>query len=288
MRVQLADITIALEPDRESDTVRIEETYVPFMSEADPQITIRVFRSAMPSIFPMEADMIFESAEMWSLYSIEGKYCFVQRHAGSHAVPDRILVCDTDFRRCELFVRAALSEQGSRAELPNPLDYPLGQILMLCYLAQGRGLMVHACGVEHEGKGYLFAGNSGHGKSTMAELWKDEARILTDERLILQMRNDEIWMYGTPWRGDFPAASPIGVRLDRVFFLQTGQSNSSSPATGTEASALLLGRSFPPFWDRAGMVFTLDLIARIASQTPCSRLAFIPDESIVTFVSCLK
>jgi hypothetical protein len=236
----------------------------------------------------MEADLIFESADMWSLYRIEGKHCFVQRHAGAHAVPDRILVCESDFSHCDLFVRAASSEQESAVELPNPLDYPLGQILMLCYLAQGRGLMVHACGIEHEGKGYLFAGNSGHGKSTMAELWQEDARILTDERLILRLQNDEIWMYGTPWRGDFPDSSPSGVRLDKVFFLRSGSDNMSSPAAGTEASALLLGRSFPPFWDKDGMAFTLDLVARIASTTSCSHLSFVPDKSIVAFVSCLK
>src|SRR5262249_20236905 len=69
----------------------------------------------------------------------------------------------------------------------DPLEYPLDELLVIHYLARERGLEVHACGVrDADGRGYLFAGQSGAGKSTIARLWLGEpaATILSDDRVI--------------------------------------------------------------------------------------------------------
>ena len=43
----------------------------------------------------------------------------------------------------------------------DPFFGPIIELLMINYLAQGYGLIIHACGIEYDSKGLLFAGESG-------------------------------------------------------------------------------------------------------------------------------
>ena len=53
---------------------------------------------------------------------------------------------------------------------------------------------------------------------------------------------------------------------------------------GVAALAQLLACSFPPFYDEAGMTFTLELLSSIVERVPCLRLTFVPDARVVSFV----
>jgi hypothetical protein len=91
-------------------------------------------------------------------------------------------------------------------------------------------------------------------------------------------------MYGTPWHGEEEFASPASAPLTRIFFLVHGCENSMRPATGAGAAARLFSCCFPPFHDRAGLEFTLALLAGILERVPCFELTFLPDPSVVGFV----
>ena len=70
-----------------------------------------------------------------------------------------------------------------------PLEYPLDELLLQGLLARGRGAEIHACGIaDGSGRGLLFVGQSGAGKTTMARLWEGERGItvLSDDRIILR------------------------------------------------------------------------------------------------------
>jgi hypothetical protein len=148
--------------------------------------------------------------------------------------------------------------------------------------------MVHACGIDDGGRGYLFAGNSTHGKTTMAGLWQDRAVILNDDRIVLRQREDRFWMYGTPWHGDHTQVSPHGVPLDRLFFLRHAGDHCAWRKEGALASSMLLARCFPPLWDADGMRFTLDFCARLTEAVPCYELGFRPDPGVVEYVRCVR
>ena len=96
---------------------------------------------------------------------------------------------------------------------------------MIHRLSRGEGVEVHAVGISDEqGRGHLFLGHSGAGKSTTARLWIDRpgVRILSDDRIILRVREGRIWMYGTPWHGDAGIASPDCAPLDEIYLLEHG------------------------------------------------------------------
>jgi hypothetical protein len=224
---------------------------------------------------------------VWSLYHLDGRNVFVLRSPPSNAQPYRVAVFDAEYRRGTVHSQTLDPELSPDDLLPNPLEYPLSEVLMVCLLARERGVMVHACGIDDDGRGYLFAGNSTHGKSTLARLWKDRGTVLNDDRIVLREREGRFWMYGTPWHGDYTGVSPHGVPLEKVFFLRHDVTTNARPQTGVVAASKLLARCFPPLWDEAGMAYTLDLLGRLVADVPCYDLGFLPDGEVVDFVRCV-
>jgi len=74
------------------------------------------------------------------------------------------------------------------------LGYPLDQLLMILLLSEGKGLLHHGCGIEDRGLGYLFVGNSGHGKSTMAKVvvCAKAPRVLNDDRVVVRLEKRKL------------------------------------------------------------------------------------------------
>jgi hypothetical protein len=156
---------------------------------------------------------------------------------------------------------------------------------MILLLSRRTGILLHACGVDDNGSGYLFLGNSGHGKSTMARLWRNQhATVLSDDRIVVREKEGKIWMYGTPWHGDFKDFSARGMPISKVFFLHPDKENRAIRREGTDALNRLLTRSFPPLWDKEGMAFTLDFCHCLTNAFAFFDLHFRKDPSIINYV----
>jgi hypothetical protein len=286
--IKVADIVFAIFNNRQIRTVRLENAYNDFLCIDVPEILINAYYENLPKISFQDNNKVFDSEMVWSLYQKDGKNVFVLKSPIFGVFPYRIAIFDIGFKSGEIYNPIPNPEELLDGHLPNPLEFPLSEVLMVCLLAQRRGLMVHACGIDDSGKGYLFAGNSTHGKTTMAKLWKDHAVILNDDRIVIRKKGDHFWMYGTPWHGEYTGVSPQGVPIEKIFFLHHADRNSVKKCNGASAASMLLARSFPPLWDAEGMKFTLDFCSQLVSAVPCFKLDFVPDENIVDFVRCVK
>ena len=283
--VEVAEIVFGLFGDCATEALSLDQIYSDFLCSGEPDVVLKACYNGLPPIPLRDEDRIFDSQMVWSLYRVDGRTVFALRSPVFGPQPYRIAVFDEDFRHGEVY--NALPETPE-SRLCNPLEYPLSEVLMVCLLARGRGLHVHACGIEDNGRGYLFAGNSTHGKTTMARLWQGEGRILNDDRIVLRARDGRIWMYGTPWHGECDSVSPDGVPLEHIFFLRHAEADGLSRVTGTRAAAMLLARSFPPLWDADGMAFTLDFCDRVVGAVTCGELGFVPDRRGVDFIRCRR
>jgi hypothetical protein len=227
------------------------------------------------------SNLLFHSGGLWSLYAEPTGYRFSFLAPLVGMTPYKEAWFDSDYRSG----RVLLSREYFDAERPVfPLEYPLDELLMIHRLSHAEGVEVHAVGISDEqGRGHLFLGHSGAGKSTTARLWLNRpgVRILSDDRIILRAREGRIWMYGTPWHGDAGIASPDSTPLSNIYLLEKGKRNEQSPLLPGRAAAELYARSFVTHHSEAGIRSTLDFLARVASQVPCSIFRFVPDESAV-------
>lgn len=65
-------------------------------------------------------------------------------------------------------------------------------------------ISVHASVVVNDGKGFLFMGKSGTGKSTHSGLWLKHIEgswLLNDDNPIVRVTGEEVVVYGSPWSG---------------------------------------------------------------------------------------
>jgi len=288
--IQVAGIVVALTSKYPLADVQLEESYGQFLSTGEPDVIIRAHYGELPAVDFRREDLLFDSGALWSLYRGVGTRIFRLKGGPARPLLYLIAVFAEDFCDGDIYNRWPVPLEGSTlppGSLPNPLAFPLSEVLMICLLAQGRGMMVHACGIIDGDRGYLFAGNSGHGKSTIARLWQDRALVLNDDRIVVREREGRFWMYGTPWHGEFDIVSPEGVPISKIFFLRHGAENSAVPQRGAQTSIMLLTRSFPPLGDREGMQYTLGLCHRVTKEIPCYELGFVPDQSVVDFIRSL-
>jgi len=286
----IADIGFSITIHQPINTVHVDTIYQDFLCTAEPEVRIHAHYDGVPQIPLRNEDTIFDPQAAWSLHRVDEQYVFLQKDVVPSATgPYVVAIFDRDFRHGTVHRRVRDSERvPPEGLLPYPLDYPLGEVLMICLLAQERGVMLHACGVDDAGRGYLFAGNSGDGKSTMARLWKDEATILNDDRIVLRQRHGRFWMYGTPWHGEYTTVSPHGIPVERIFSLHHAEANHARDWHGAAAASKLLARSFPPLWETDGMGFTLEFCTQLVKTVPCYELGFAPDRHIVDFVRSLR
>jgi hypothetical protein len=266
-----AEGDLRLSPDRE---------LAPFAVESD-HCDVSVLVSWADSLRAPDSTLLFHSGGLWSLFAEASGYRFSFLAPMLGMTPYKEAWFDPDFRSG----RVLLSRRYFDTERPvYPLEYPLDELLMIHRLSRGEGVEVHAVGISDEnGRGHLFLGHSGAGKSTTARLWLDRpgVRILSDDRIILRAQDGQIWMYGTPWHGDAGIASPDCAPLSGIYLLEHGSSNERSLLAPGRAAAELFTRSFVTHHSGEGIRFTLEFLDRVAREVPCSTFKFVPDESAV-------
>ncbi len=278
--VGIAGIGLSFIFDQDLPELSLEGIKNMFVKEMGEDIKLKVHHGHFPEFGGKEK--VFDSDTTWALYRSEGKYVLQNDTLEPGSSPTLFVILEPDFKSGDIYIS---DDSFDRDLFPDPLGYPLNQILMILLLSRGKGVVFHACGVDDGGAGHLFLGLSGHGKSTMAKLWfENEAIVLNDDRIVVREKDGAFWMYGTPWHGDFRKLSPDGLPIQKIFFLRRGEENGAILKNGAEAVAMLLARSFPPLWDNKGMAFTTDLCHRMVSKIPCYELSFAPDAGIVDFV----
>lgn len=168
------------------------------------------------------------------------------------------------------------------------------QIFLIYYFAsKGRGLVVHSTGIKDKakrGKGYLFAGISGAGKTTTSKIWDKQAKdimVLNDDRIIIRKINNKFYLYGTPWHGDFSDYLKVSVeraRLSKLFFIYHKNKNKAQKVIPREFFNLFFQSVFLPFWDKRGLKTVSNFMIELILSVPCYKFGFKNNKKIIDYV----
>jgi len=274
LTIRIGGVTILLDGEFAENRWEVMPCYRRFIAPGRSDLRLRLHDGVSHIAV---GERIFDCPPIWSLYRKEGGS--VVKIFETLPALRRILVLSGDLETADLHFL------GYAPEFRDPFYGPTLELLMVHFLARERGVILHSCAVSCKGKGILFVGESGAGKSTLARMWSQEKDVvvLSDDRTIVRKEEDEFRIYGTPWHGEARFGAPDSVKLDRLFFLRQDRDNRIRQVEGIDPVSRLLACSFPPFWDPAGIAFTLEILTALCSGVPCHELSFKPERSALRF-----
>ena len=136
-------------------------------------------------------------------------------------------------------------------------------------------LLLHGSTVAVDGQAYLFTAPCGTGKSTHTRLWRelfgDRAVMVNDDKVFLQLRQDGVWAYGSPWMGKHGIGTNISAPLKGICFLQRGTENVIQRAEPQKWLPELIHQCFLPE-ERY-----LPLISQLAQRVPLWEMSCTKD-----------
>jgi len=217
-----------------------------------------------------------ESKEFWSVYCIDSKKYFIRTvYTNMNNQSEVTLEFSLCSKEWDLWIESV-------AEETDPLAYPLDGLLLYYLTVINSDIMIHASGVNYRGRGYLFSGISGKGKSTMANIWKnDGAKIIHDDRLIIRRIDKEYFFFNTPvYDNDEPLNSP----LSRIYLIDHGRKNKIVPVYGATAVSMVLANCIQHNWARDIIARRVESVSAMCQNIPVAELYFKPDSTIIDFI----
>lgn len=159
--------------------------------------------------------------------------------SGAGNVPrDRILLRCLDPFPTDLFVALVAEDTYTPIRLSGLLR------MVGCWQVEQRRLPLHAAGVDLKGRGFVFLGRSGAGKSTIAKMSAASgARVIDDDQVLA------VPVPGAGWvvEGWPTPVKPSAVPLEAAFFLVQAERTELRSIPKSKGARLLLER----YWDLA-------------------------------------
>lgn len=166
------------------------------------------------------------------------------------------------------------------------VDEPLFGInnaLMVMYAlatANRQTALFHSSVVSADGRGYMFLGKSGTGKSTHSSLWLkhiEGTQLVNDDNPVVRLMPDGFYVFGSPWSGKTPCYRNVRYPVGAIVQLSQAPYNKIRRLRPLEAYAALVPSISGKRWDKRvaeGLHETENLLA---GQVAVWHLECLPD-----------
>ena len=196
------------------------------------------------------------------------------------------LECNEDFTEGVLHIAADCQD----------VRFCIDNALMLLFAFRTAPLMtleMHAAVVVRgDGRGYLFLGHSGTGKSTHARQWLQafpDAWLLNDDNPILRVMEDgEVRVFGSPWSGKTPCYNNAYARVGGIIKLSQAPHNQIRKLSLPEAYAYILSSASGLKIERQMTDNMYNTIRDVITQVGCYHMECLPNTEAaeVCFSGC--
>ena len=135
--------------------------------------------------------------------------------------------------------------------------------------------------------GLLFAGPSGIGKSTQADLWcrYEKAELLNGDKPVLAKDDTGSWLaYGSPYAGSSRAYVNACVPVRAVIMLKQGGVNEIRRFNTPQAFRHLYENLIVNVWDQGFVQMVCDMLTDLVMKVPVYELVCTPDVRAVQVV----
>lgn len=286
--LKIADYTILFNGMTEGVRLQPSPSQKLFITDNDDyDLAINVFIG--PVVVKEEASAVFrapyieeingmrtkKSDEFWTVYRL-GDYILVRTTCPvSKHYKEALLVIRPGEKSWDIII------DSSSPDI-DPICYPVDGLLLYYLTALNNDIFIHGSGVNHKGKGYLFSGMSGTGKTTLAGLFnRAGSEVIHDDRLIIRQINNSVFMYNTPvYEGDRHRKA----ELSSIYSIDHGERNYSSRIGQSDAVATVMANCIQHHWDTGLIGKLTGAILRMINLVDVKKLRFVPDSTIISFI----
>ncbi len=179
----------------------------------------------------------------------------------------------------EDYTRATLSITPERRSALFAINNSL-MILYAFRTASMGTLEMHSSVVIRDGKGYMFLGKSGTGKSTHSRQWLETfpgTELLNDDNPVIRADGTGVRVYGTPWSGKTPCYRKLDVPVGAIVRIRQSPENRATRLGLVEAYASVYSSCSGLKAERKiadGLHATLE---QVVTTVPCFVLDCRPD-----------
>lgn len=257
--------------------IELEDGYVPFLVDKSKTADIEVeCFQGLPEVDFDELKLLFEAKneeqQFYSIYEAPDGYCFVLFDQQTKDEIQQIAYLNASFDYWKIHSRNAMA-----------LKYPMGPIIMHYLTLLTDAVLMHASCAFDGKKGRMFSGFSGAGKSTMSMIWANAgSQIINDDRLVIRKMDGQFFVYNTPmYYVDISKKAPLSA----IYLISHFPENKAKKLNGALAVSKVMAFCIQNNFDKSFINRRLEFFADLCAATPIYELGFVPNESVVTYIT---
>ena len=256
--------------EADDSIIQLLTNYSPFVTEATQNALFSLtVTDGGPIQYIEELSQDEEGQDIICGHTEQDKAVFEFRFGGRTA---GWLVCSAGYREGTLY----LNGFQSKAAVDNALMIQFAMASACLNTA-----LFHSATVSFEGKGYMFLGKSGTGKSTHARLWLKHingVELMNDDNPAVRIKPDGTTVvYGTPWSGKTPCYKNVSAPLGAIVLLSQAPYNKITRLNGIGAYAAIVPSISGKRWDSRIADGLHETENALAAGIPVWHLDCLPD-----------
>ena len=261
---------------KEGDAAELFPTMEPFKAEAidTPLFTLTVDNDIIPSWQGKKVGTFPCPSATFEVYRREsGEYQVLILN--DNKIPCAFLEGDAEGKNFSVTTR------GTKEQIL----FGLNNCVMLVYTitsAKHNTLLVHSSTIENGGKGYMFLGKSGQGKSTHSDLWVKHitgSTLINDDNPVIRIAPDGTpIVYGSPWSGKRPIYKNVHYPIGGFAAIEQRKENNIKKESIPVAFGILLSSTSTLKFDKEIHLNICDTISKVLAKVAVHTLYCRPDE----------